>query len=167
MPPASSPPASSGTLIKNYDAKVSGWAWVFLVITSVPLILWYSQPIEEAGQQIPVAHQDVACLDEAGNRKELHYESFPNSGFEETFQDGCGTLIALPPRWGRHWQAQPATDDRTVHWHVYIREVGQRKYRGPYDLWSDADMRLQNPSLFYIQAAEQGVRIRFWTDIVH
>jgi TonB family protein len=120
---------------------------------------------ENTGRQDIGGFSDVVCLDDTGHRKELHYESFANTDFEESFPDGCGVLIAMPAKWGRQWQVQPAGRDRNVHPHIYVKDVGA-KYHGPYDLWADVDMHINNASLFYIQAVEKGVKIHFWTDLV-
>ncbi len=125
---------------------------------------WLTPASRKPDGAILSVHEDVVCLDSAGHRKELHYESFSGSDFSESFPSGCGMLLASPASWGRNWHAQPETGDHSVPQYVYVRDIGG-EYHGPYNLWSNDDMHINNPAMFYIHAAEKGgVKIHFWTD---
>jgi hypothetical protein len=145
--------------------------WVVFALVIIAAIILLGGRIQatdifsKANQQTAIApvHSDIVCQDTAGHRKELHYESFLRTDFDESFQAGCATLIAMPHKWGYHWQIQPATDEHNTHPYIYVKEPGE-KYRGPYDVASDVNMHLMS-LVFYIQPTED-VKIHFWTDLV-
>lgn len=125
---------------------------------------WLKKFIKQPPEVIPPVNEDAECLDDKGHRKELHHESFSGSYFNESFPGGCGMLLASPSTWGRNWHAQPQAGDPNVPQYLYVRDVGG-EYHGPYNLWRDSDMHINNPSAFYIQAVGNGVlKIHFWTD---
>jgi hypothetical protein len=102
------------------------------------------------------------CLDRDDHSRELHHEQ-ADSEFNEFFEPGCGTLIHLSKPKTGEWRLQPAGIDRTVHRPVYIKEPG-RPYVGPYDLWQDIEVKFNDPTTFYIEPANTGLKIHFWID---
>jgi hypothetical protein len=164
--------SKSSYVILDEPKRSTGWFWRLLLGTITLLIVvggFRAGLNSQSADSIPPVHEDSICRDSNGNRKWLNYSRFNETSpgktaFVESFESGCSTLFTPPTPWGYHFHLE-AGDDAHPHQHIYIKEPGVRHYRGPYDISSDAGMDLQSKT-FYIQAAEEGVKIRFATDLV-
>ena len=166
--------SSASSLETANTPRRSGWRTfgiLYLSFAGITFILLLFGPwamrkwIPSSNRQtttIPPVHEDTVCRDGNRHRKELIYTSFSQTDIYETFPGGCGVFIKMPRAWGYSWQIEPA-DEANAHRHIYVKEPGVR-YRGAYDISSDANMHLMSTEI-YIQAAEPEVKIHFWTDL--